>query len=254
MAPSKQLNKKNKHEFSNSKEFSSISSSQVVTNDHEISSLKTLLERLKAENERLQHSEMDELSSHQQIQKKLKFTKKHKNTTLSDSESETKKKLLPQKTPIAKPPSLNWYNLSEILMYKANNLDFPECINNWAIKMMVHRSINQQCKKEHDATKSNNNSQITERETMALSDDEYLDQEHSSELTIERSPIVDKESMTNVNTSNPKKRSTKKHPASTLPGLKSLQAITSDKMNEECSEKVISNNRQGKKIKTSKNK
>ncbi|CAG8656339.1 16291_t:CDS:2, partial [Gigaspora rosea] len=53
-APSKQLNNKNKHEFSNSKESSSISSSQVVTNDHEISSLKTQLERLKAENERLQ--------------------------------------------------------------------------------------------------------------------------------------------------------------------------------------------------------
>ncbi|CAG8647093.1 17337_t:CDS:2, partial [Dentiscutata erythropus] len=107
-------------------------------------------------------SETDELSS-QQIQKKCKFTKKRKNTTLSDFESETKEKLLSQKTPITKPPSLKWYNLAEILSvdYKnamrefitrlwtsntpeyPNNPDFPECIGDWAIKMMC-RSINQQ--------------------------------------------------------------------------------------------------------------
>ncbi|RIB09567.1 hypothetical protein C2G38_2208603 [Gigaspora rosea] len=102
---------------------------------------------------------------------------------------------------------------SLVKMYKANNPDFSEC------------------KKECDATKSNNDTQITERVTIALSDNEYLDQKHGSELTTERieetfstneqekastefqterqSPLVDEESMTNVNTSKPKKRFTK---------------------------------------------
>ncbi|CAG8765596.1 138_t:CDS:1, partial [Gigaspora rosea] len=80
-------------------------------------------------------------------------------------------------------------------------------------------------------------------------------EEASTEFQTERLlSLVDEESMTNVNTSNPKKRSTKKHPASTLLGLKSLQAIMSDKMNKEYSEKVMSNNRQGKKIRALKNK
>ncbi|CAG8833432.1 7459_t:CDS:2, partial [Gigaspora margarita] len=92
----------------------------------------------------------------------------------------------------------------------------------WTSNTPEYRKLS---KKERDATKSNNDTQITERETMTLSDDEYLDQKHGSELTIER-----------------------------VEGLKLLQAIISDKINKEYSKKVISNNRQEKKMKALKNK
>ncbi|CAG8837154.1 20065_t:CDS:1, partial [Cetraspora pellucida] len=72
--------------------------------------------------------------------------------------------------------------------------------------------------------------------------------------TERQAPIMNKENITNVNTSEPKNRHTKKHLGSTLQVLKSSQKIISNEMNEEYFKKVMSNNRQGKKMEALKNK
>ncbi|CAG8782188.1 12801_t:CDS:2, partial [Racocetra persica] len=243
MAPSKQLNKKNKCSFSNSNESPSLSSSQSqqpgitqsfnnvnvskkstfqtansLTNINKLSYKyhkevvissyssgfesdyhdEQLSKKRKSYKKNYKKtigsgntssSETDELSS-QQVQKKRKHKKKYMNTTLSDSESETKKNAMREFIAQIWTSNIPEYRKlsstkirSLVKKYKANNPDFPECINDWAIKMMMHRSINQQRKKEHDATKNNNDTRITEKETMVLSDDDYLDR---SELATER--------------------------------------------------------------------
>ncbi|CAG8746288.1 15529_t:CDS:2, partial [Gigaspora rosea] len=90
-------------------------------------------------------------------------------------------------------------------------------------------------KKECDATKSNNDTQITERVTIALSDNEYLDQKHGSELTTER--IEETFSTNEQEKASTEFQTERQSPLVDEESLKSSQAITSDKMNKEYSKK-----------------
>ncbi|RIB01490.1 hypothetical protein C2G38_2230646 [Gigaspora rosea] len=87
------------------------------------------------------------------------------------------------------------------LGYKGNNPDFPNCINNWAIKMMMRHSINQQRKKEHDTIR--NVLSDDDGDVLSNGDDDDLNQSCDSE-----SEAI--EEIEENNTSKPKAKPTNK--------------------------------------------